>query len=170
MGERVSGVPTFEAWTAARVPALLRFAVLVTGSRAEAEDAVQAALERAYVRWDRVARTEDPDAYVRRMIANAHVSLWRRGRRREVPVAEVRGSEADPTGAASDPMEASDRADVVRRSLAGLSRAQRAAVVLRFYEERDDAEIAALLGCAEATVRSHVHRALVAMRKELGDD
>ena len=154
----------FDAWATARVPALLRFAYVVTGSQAEAEDAVQAALERALPRWDRIARAEDPDAYVRRMVVNAHVSLWRRAARHESPVALVTLSEG------TDPAEQVTTAEAVRRVCARLPRRQRAAVALRFYEDRDYAEIAALLGCSEGTARSYVHRALQALRRELGED
>ena len=154
----------FDAWASARVPALLRFAYVVTGSQVEAEDAVQSALERAMPRWDRIARAEDPDAYVRRMVVNAHVSGWRRSRRHESPVALVSLTEG------GDPAEQVTTAEAVRRVCAGLPRRQRAAVALRFYEDRDYAEIAAVLGCSEATARSYVHRALQALRRELGEE
>jgi RNA polymerase sigma-70 factor (sigma-E family) len=153
---------SFDAWVEVRVPALLRFAYLVTGSQHAAEDAVQTALTRACERWSRVRRTTDPDAYVRRMVVNAHVSGWRRAGRRELSVADVRD-----TATPADTVEGLATADAVWRVCAGLPRQQRAAVVLRFYEDLDDAEIATILGCAQVTVRSHVHRALAALRAEL---
>ena len=154
----------FDAWASARVPALLRFAYVVTGSQVEAEDAVQSALERALPRWDRISRAEDPDAYVRRMVVNAHVSLWRRAGRHESPVALVSLTEG------SDPAEQVTTVEAVRRVCTGLPRRQRAALALRFYEDRDYAEIGAVLGCSEATARSYVHRALQALRRELGEE
>jgi DNA-directed RNA polymerase specialized sigma24 family protein len=115
----------FDEWVEARAAALLRFAYLVTGSQHDAEEAVQAALTRALEKWSRVRRTTDPDQYVRRMIVNEHISGWRRGRRRELPVAEVRET------AYADPADAVTGSDVVWRVCAGLPRQQRAAVVLR---------------------------------------
>jgi RNA polymerase sigma-70 factor (sigma-E family) len=153
--------PSFDDWVEARVAALLRFGYLVTGSQHAAEDAVQSALERACQKWTRVRRADDPDAYVRRMIVNAHVSGWRRAGRRESPVAEVRES------VQVDLADALSEADAVWRVCLALPRQQRAAVVLRFYEDLDYPEIAAVLGVAEPTVRSHVHRALTALRGEL---
>jgi RNA polymerase sigma-70 factor (sigma-E family) len=157
---RVAG-PSFDEWATARVPALLRFGYLVTGSTDAAEDAVQTALTQALASWDRVSRAGDPERYVRRMIANAHVSGWRAFGRRVSPVAEVRG------GAEADTSESLARHDAVWRVCRALPERQRAAVVLRFYEDLDYPEIAATLGCAEATVRSAVHRALAALRVEL---
>src|SRR5918996_3265708 len=84
---------TFDDWVAARGQALLRFAYLVTGDRVAAEDAVQDALVSACARWTRIRTTDDPEAYVRRMVVNAHISWWRRVTRRESPVAEVRSDE-----------------------------------------------------------------------------
>ena len=158
---RTAAGPSFDDWVEARVAALLRFGYLVTGSQHAAEDAVQSALERACRKWSRVRRADDPDAYVRRMIVNAHVSDWRRAARRESPVAEVRLADQ------VDPADAVSRADAVWRVCQGLPPQQRAAVVLRYYEDLDYPEIAALLGVAEPTVRSHVHRALTALRGEL---
>lgn len=154
----------FDAWAQARVPALLRFARLVTGSQEAAEDAVQAALERALPRWERIAAAEDPDAYVRRMVVNAYISLWRRGGRQESPVAEVTGT-GEP-----DPGDVVVELEAVKRVLAALPRRQRAAVVLRFLEDRDYREIAGVLACSEATARSYVHRALQTLRRELSEE
>ncbi|GAA4806864.1 SigE family RNA polymerase sigma factor [Nocardioides caeni] len=151
----------FAAWAEARIASLLRFGYLVTGSQQAAEEAVQAALVRACERWGRISRTQDPDQYVRRMVVNGHVSAWRSSRRRESPVAEVRGT------VAADPADTVARSDAVWRMCSGLPTQQRAAVVLRFYEDLDYPEIAAILDVAEPTVRSHVHRALAALRREL---
>lgn len=159
---------SFDDWVEARVAALLRFAYLVTGSQTAAEDAVQSALTHACEKWSRVRRTTDPDAYVRRMVVNAHITTWRRSGRRELAVAEVRDSEY------ADHADRIATGDAVWRVCGTLPPQQRAAVVLRYYEDLEYAEIASLLGVAEATVRSHVHRALAAMRAELqredGDD
>ena len=154
---------TFEEWAQARVAGLLRFAYLVTGSQHAGEDAVQSALTRACERWSRVSRTDDPDTYVRRMVVNAHVSSWRRSGRRELSVPEV----YDASG--GDPAETLARDDAVWRVCAALPPQQRAAVVLRFYEDLDYSEIAQVLGVAEATARSHVHRGLTALRIELSE-
>ena len=154
---------TFDAWATARVAGLLRFAYLVIGSQHAAEDAVQDALTSACAKWGSVSRTRDPDAYVRRMIVNAHVSGWRRTRR-ESPVELVRDT---PVESVADHVTT---ADAVWRVCQALPRQQRAAVVLRFYEDLEYAEIAAILGVAEPTVRSHVHRALAALRTELSQE
>lgn len=164
---RVTGAsapPSFDDWVAARGPSLLRFAYVVTGSQHAAEDAVQDALARACERWDRVARTRDPDSYVRRMVVNAHISRWRRVRR-ESPVAEVLARDAQ-----ADHAERLGTGDAVWSVCRDLPPRQRAAVVLRFYEDLDYAEIATLLGCTEVTARSHVHRALGALRTRLAQE
>jgi RNA polymerase sigma-70 factor (sigma-E family) len=165
--DRPADASTFEDWATARVPALLRFAYLVTGSQQAAEDAVQDALTSACAKWDRVSRTEDPEAYVRRMVVNANISGWRRTRR-ESPVEAVRETGRETSYA--DPARRVDTSDAVWRVCASLPRQQRAAVVLRFYEDLDYPEIAGVLGLAEATVRSHVHRALAALRTELSQE
>ena len=147
----------FEAFVTARGPALMRFAYLVTGDRAECSDLVQEALERAWPRWASLVERGSQEAYLRRSIANGAVSRWRK-LRRVVPVAEPPLPDVPPPD--SD-------AEVAWQLCAELPRAQRAAVVLRFYEDLSYAEIAAVLDCAEATARSHVHRALTALRARL---
>jgi RNA polymerase sigma-70 factor (sigma-E family) len=159
-----SGDDSFDAWVVARSPALLRFAFVLTGNQQSAEDALAGALATAYERWNRVSGMGDRDAYVRRVLVNAHISWWRRFRRREVPVADVRSDPRDAGGHAPDPAHRVSDVDLVRRLCATLPPRQRAAVVLRFYEDLRFAEIAGLLDCSEATVRSYVHRALGSLR------
>ncbi len=154
----------FDDWVAARGPGLLRLAYVLTGNRADAEDAVQDALARALTRWDHIRTTGDPDAYVRRMVVNAHTSWWRRFRRRETPVAEVR-SGATPASA-----DSSAEQERVWRACLALPEPLRVAVVLRYYERLEYAEIAALTGVAEGSVRSRVSRGLATLRSTLGEE
>src|SRR3954453_20454961 len=94
-----AGPIDFEAWGAERSNALLRFAYVLTGDASLAEDAVQDALTSACARWSRVSRADDPEAYVKRMVVNAHISWWRRFRRREAPAADpVRVVPPSPDG------------------------------------------------------------------------
>jgi RNA polymerase sigma-70 factor (sigma-E family) len=156
-------VVDFDDWVAARGPALLRLAYVLTGNRADADDVVQDALSRALPRWARISSVEDPDAYVRRMVVNAHVSRWRRFRRREVPVEAVR-DRALPDGTTLE-----DR-DRMWRACQALPTDQRTAIVLRFYEDLGYAEIAELTGVRVGSVRSRVSRGIATLRHELGDD
>jgi RNA polymerase sigma-70 factor (sigma-E family) len=153
-GARVAqrSAPDFDGWVAVRGPALLRLAYTLTGNTADAEDVVQEALARALPRWERISHVDDVDAYVRRMVVNAHTSWWRKFRRRESPVEQVRDSETAPAGLPFD-----DRA----RLWAGcqsLPEPQRTAIVLRYYEQLEYAEIAELTGVREGSVRARVSR------------
>ena len=162
----VVAAPEFDAWVAARGPALLRLAYVLTGNAADAEDVVQDALSRALPRWDRIAGVEDVDAYVRRMVVNAHTSWWRKFRRRESPVAEV-----SPAGRVAGPDEGPqpDESGRLWTACQALPEAQRTAVVLRYYEELEYDEIAALTGVREGTVRSRVSRGIAVLREEWGE-
>lgn len=157
----------FAAYVGARSADLQRFAFLATGSAADAIDLVQDALERAYPRWRGLVRRGTHDAYVRRSIVNGSVSRWRK-QRRLVLVDDVAPFD---TTQAPDPAADTDTAEAWRLC-AELPPVQRAAVVLRFHDDLAYADIADILGCAEATARSHVHRALASLRARLtdGDD
>lgn len=150
----------FASWVSAERPALLRFAWLVLGSRASAEDAVQEALAAAHQRWERMGEVRDRSAYVRRMVVNAHHSAYRKNRRM-VPVPDVR-RQVSAVGQAQVEL-----ADLVWRAISGLPTKQRAAVVLRFYEDLDYPEIARALECSESAARVGVHRGLKALRRAL---
>ena len=153
----------FAEWVAVRGPGLLRLAYVLTGSAGEAEEIVQEALSRALPRWTRIVSLDNPDAYVRRMIVNAHTSAWRRFRRREVPVPVLPDRPVDVlTGIAAD-----ERSRLWQACLR-LPSDQRVAVALRYYEQLEYAEIAALTGVREGTVRSRVSRGLAALREDMG--
>ncbi len=155
----------FDSWVAARGAELLRFAYVVTGSQVAAEDALQTALAKAYERWSRVSTVDNPDAYVRRMIVNAHVSWWRRYRRRESP------SDAfEVVDLVDDPADRWSTTDIVWQACLELPPRQRVAVVLRFYEDLPYAEIAQVMKCAEPTARSYVHRGLATLRLAIEEE
>jgi RNA polymerase sigma-70 factor (sigma-E family) len=161
-GARVAA-PDFDGWVAVRSPALLRLAYTLTGNAADAEDVVQEALARALPRWERISRVDNVDAYVRRMVVNAHTSWWRKFRRREAPVAEVR-DEAGPGG-----LDGLDQRAQLWKACQGLPEPQRTAIVLRYYEQLEYAEIAELTGVREGSVRSRVSRGLTALRVAMGE-
>ncbi|MBG0565038.1 SigE family RNA polymerase sigma factor [Actinoplanes aureus] len=150
---------TFEEYAYARGPALIRLARLLCGDEHRAEDLVQDVLARAYARWGRIARTDRPDLYVRRMLVNAHHSWWRRLSNREATVATV----ADRPGPADAAAEQAER-DELWRLVQALPDRQRTVIVLRYYEDLDDATIAEIMDCSAGTVRTHAKRALDALR------
>jgi RNA polymerase sigma-70 factor (sigma-E family) len=149
----------FDDWVAARGPALLRLAYVLTGNRHDAEDVVQDALSRALPRWARISAVDDPDAYVRRMVINAHTSWWRKFRKRESPVAEVLGGS----------IRSGARDVELWQACRALPEPLRTAVVLRFYEDMEYAAIAAQTGVREGSVRSRVSRGLAILRAEVGE-
>jgi RNA polymerase sigma-70 factor (sigma-E family) len=154
---------TFEEYVLTRGPALVRLARLLLGDDHRADDLVQEVLAKAYPRWARIARADDPDRYVRRMLVNARNSWWRRAvRRREISLAGV-----DALPASSSGVDSADR-DALWQLVAALPARQRAALVLRYYEDLDDAAIAEILGCSAVTVRTHVMRGIATLRAKVG--
>jgi RNA polymerase sigma-70 factor (sigma-E family) len=156
----------FRDYVEARGTALLRMAILLTGNRADAEDLVQAALAKTYLAWGKINDRAALDAYVRRAMVNTHISWWRRRRLEEFPTDEL------PDQAVADHARESDIAQVVRRALDRLPRRMRAAVMLRYFEDMTEPEIAAALGISLGTVKSTVSRAMARLRidTELGAD
>jgi RNA polymerase sigma-70 factor (sigma-E family) len=155
---------TYEEFADSRLSALLRYATMLTGDPHTAQDLVQDTMVRVQLNWRRVARSDSPDGYVRRMLTNQFIDL-RRGSwlKRVLLRAEPEPVRAVPTDHADETAER----DRVWSMLAGLPRQQRAALVLRYYEDLPDAEIAEALGCAVGTVRSSISRALATLRTEL---
>jgi RNA polymerase sigma-70 factor (sigma-E family) len=153
---------TFEEFVAARLPAVLRFAGVLTGDRARAEDVVQEALIRASGRWQTIGQLDRPEAYVRKMIVNEFLS-WRRRSWRLVP-GGTGGLGGQPV---PDPAVDYAERDAILIELAKLPRRQRAVLVLRYYQGLSDPEIAEVLGCRPGTVRGYAARALAALRAEM---
>ena len=149
---------TFEEFVHSRGAALVRFARLLTGDEHRADDLVQEVLAKAFVQWRRVSAAQRPDIYVRRMLVNANTSWWRRRSSGEV-VADVAGTAAAPDIGVA----VADRDELWRMVLA-LPVRQRAVLVLRFYEDLDDVQIAEILGCSTVTVRTTALRGLNTLR------
>jgi RNA polymerase sigma-70 factor (sigma-E family) len=149
----------FIDFATAESAALVRTAFLLTGDRGTAEDLVQDVLERLFVAWPRV---DDPRAYARRALLNRSRNVWRHRRRHG----------ETPLSAAHDRLvadQASERAerDVVVRGLAALPARQRAALVLRFFDDLSEIETAAAMACSVGAVKTHTSRGLARMRQVL---
>jgi RNA polymerase sigma-70 factor (sigma-E family) len=156
----------FRDYVLTRGTSLLRIAIMLTGNRTDAEDLVQAALAKTYLAWGKINDRAALDAYVRRAMVNTHISWWRRRKLDEFPTDEL------PDQAVADHARDSDLAEVVRRALDRLPERMRAAVMLRYFEDMTEPEIAALLGVSLGTVKSTVSRAVARLRTdaELGED
>ncbi len=149
----------FADFVRARWSSLYRLAYLLAASPTGAEDLLQTTLEKAYVSWHRIGQMEYPEAYVRRMLANTLASSRRRAWHRERPTGTL-------------PEVAGDSAElpVLDRSLlwplvCALPDRQRAVIVLRYYEDLSEAQIAEALGCAQGTVKSQASSAIAALRR-----
>ena len=150
----------FETYVTQSRRRLLRYAVVLTNDPELAEDALQEVLLRAGQRWPKIGQLDDPHAYVRRMLTNEVVS-WRRkwGRVEARPDPDLDRPIHDPIGVI-------DRRDTILRELSRLPARQRAAVVLRYFEDLTDEQIGEVLGCRATSARIYVHRAMKTLRVE----
>ena len=153
---------SFRSYVAARSPALLRTAYLLTGNRTDAEDLLQTALAKTYLAWDRIRDREALDGYVRRVMVNTQTSWWRR---RKVDAFVTDDLPEPPSRDATADL---DLHDALWTALASLSMRQRAMVVLRYYEDLSEAETARVMGVSVGTVKSTTSRALVTLRDTAG--
>lgn len=151
-----------EAFVAARGEQLLRLAYLVTGSHADAEDLLQDTLADVHRKWDRVQASDHPYAYVRTMLNHRHISGRRRKWHGEHPTDPADVVALDRR--ASDPTSAVDEHDELWHLLATLPPRMRTVLVLRYFEDLDDDEIARTLGIAVSSVRASASRALAVLR------
>ena len=156
----------FDAFVAARGPALLRSAYLLTGDRQLAEDVVQEALSRVIGRWGRLMRHGDPEAYVRRVVYSAVVDRSRRRSSGELVSDQV---DALSVGGGASRASADGADDVLTRltlhdALSRLTGRQRQVLVLRFYEDLSELHTAEVMGCSPGTVKSQTAHALRRLR------
>jgi RNA polymerase sigma-70 factor (sigma-E family) len=153
--------PTFDEFVRDSHIALVRYATLLSGSAAQGEDLVQEVLVRLYPRWDALsAQTGSIGAYVRRAVTNEHISWRRRWSTRHIRLADDGDLPEVPVAGIPEA-----RDEELWQRLLVLPPQQRAAVVLRYYEDLDDDEIAVILDCRPTTVRAHVSRGLAALRR-----
>lgn len=137
----------FREYVAARQGALFRAALLLTGHREDAEDLLQTALTKLASRWRRVAASGSPDGHVRRILYNQRVSWWRQGNSgREYLVDSV-----PELAYADDPATSAVTGLAVAKALGKLTVQQRAVIVLQYFEDLPEAEIATTLGCSVGT-------------------
>src|SRR5262245_12065519 len=145
----------FTDFVAHRAPALLRTAFLLCGGdRDAAEDLLQEVLSRVYPRWRRIQ--DKPEPYVRASLANAAANRWRTRSRR---VSEVRLEEA-ATITRAGPEQQIVEQDRVVRALRELPPRMRAVLVLRFFDDMSEADVAKALHCSTGTVKSQTSRGL----------
>jgi RNA polymerase sigma-70 factor (sigma-E family) len=148
----------FEAFVRARHHALLRYGTVLTGNADAAADLVQDALERTGLAWSRVQHKGDPEGYVRTVMANRNVSTWRRLRRERLM------SDPPETSYEDKPVDGA-----VWEALSRLPRRQRTVLVLRYYEDLSEAQIAEVLRIAPGTVKSQASKGLASLRAALTD-
>jgi RNA polymerase sigma-70 factor (sigma-E family) len=156
----------FRDFVAARSAALYRGALVLTGSRETAEDLVQETLERAWSRWRTVAAKDVPDAYVRRIMVNLANDRWRKFRRTVVHRDDMRQGDGD-VAAPGDEYARVDSRDQLIRALQELPMRMRTVVVLRYFHNLSDAEIASDLGISRGAVRSQLARGIGRLRRQL---
>ncbi|MCS7480687.1 SigE family RNA polymerase sigma factor [Umezawaea endophytica] len=152
----------YDQFVADRLDRLLRYATAITCDKHLAQDIVQDVLVRARARWGRIGALDAPYLYVRRMVTNEYLSWRRRRARRDVSTTHTTLEALSP--AVADPAVRHAERDAMRARIAVLPEQQRAALVLRYYEDASTAEIGQALGCTEGTVRSHLSRALHTLR------
>ncbi|HEX3005713.1 MAG TPA: SigE family RNA polymerase sigma factor [Angustibacter sp.] len=160
----------FQEVVVARRAAWLRVAWLLCGDAATAEDLVQTALERTARHWGRITRSGDPEAYVRRAIYSAHVSRWRWHRSRP-PESALPGDDASLPARRGPEDDVTTRV-TLRAALDRLTPKQRAVLVLRYYEDLTEPQVAQVLGVGVGTVKSQARHALRRLRElapELAD-
>jgi RNA polymerase sigma-70 factor (sigma-E family) len=153
-------------FVAERHAGLYRTAFLLTGNHHSAQDAVQSTLVKVYLSWNRVRRADRPVAYVHRMLANEVASMHRRRAAAEVPT--ERPQDLPSARHQAGPEERLVQAQTLWGALQNLTERQRAVVVLRYYADLSEAEIADTLGIAPGTVKAHAHAALAALGTTLG--
>jgi RNA polymerase sigma-70 factor (sigma-E family) len=151
----------YAQFVGARWSSLYKLAYLLAASRTGAEDLLQTTLEKAYVNWSRIARMEHPEAYMRRILVNTLLSGRRRAWVGEQPFGEL----PETTEGSSD-LPVLDRA-LLWPLVCALPTRQRAVVVLRYYEDLSEDQIAEVLGCARGTVKSQSSAAIAALRRAL---
>ena len=151
----------FGRFVAARGRALCRTAYLLTGDWRVGEDLVQEALTRTYLRRPRLRSADSLEPYARKVLVSLFLSSRRRFWTRELPFASV------PDQVTTRLLDAAEDRRGLWPALTALSAPQRAVLVLRYFEDLTEADIAAVLGCSPGAVKTHAARGLGRLRKSM---
>jgi RNA polymerase sigma-70 factor (sigma-E family) len=153
----------FQSFVIGRWPRLMRTAFLLTGEQHAAEDLVQSTLERVYTAWRRVGAADDPEAYVRRVMINAHARKHRRRLREFLAPKDDSGLVREVVDTGDRIAQADDRSALLK-ALAQLPARQREAVVLRYWEDLTETQAAEAMGCSVGTVKSNAAKGIAKLR------
>ncbi|MGW2047026.1 SigE family RNA polymerase sigma factor [Streptomyces sp. NPDC001858] len=161
----------FQAFVVGRWPRLMRTAFLLTGEQHAAEDLVQSTLEQVYVAWRRVGAADEPEAYVRRVMINAHARKYRRKLRELLAPRDDGSGPAHEVADTGDLIARADDRHTLLKALAALPPRQREAVVLRYWEDLTETQTAEAMGCSVGTVKSNAAKGIAKLRAipELAD-
>ncbi|AUG78420.1 RNA polymerase sigma24 factor [Kitasatospora sp. MMS16-BH015] len=152
----------FSSFVQGRWNGLVRTAYLLTGDRHHAEDLAQTALTKVYASWRRIRRSDNPDAYLRRVLVTCNIDRFRKRRPLEHPTDDL----PEPYGPRPPAADAqADQRRVLMAALASLPARQRAVVVLRYWEDLSAEQTAAALGCSVGTVKSQAAKGLAKLRE-----
>lgn len=154
---------SFRDFVTARQHALLRTAFLLTGDQGLAEDLVQSALEKTLRRWSAIREPAALETYVRQAMYREQVSHWRRRKVTEVPSAEI------PEQRSAPPEDAVEDRVLLQQVLMRIGRRQRTVLVLRYFEDLSEQQVADVLGLSVGTVKSQAHRGLARLREAFGE-
>ena len=149
----------FAEFVDGRFTALQRFGYLLTGEWHLAEDLVQTSLTKVWFHRNSLRSSNALESYTRTVMVNTSTQWWRRKWRGETPTEQL------PEPHAREQYGTVDDRDLLLRALATLPRRTRAALVLRYFEDRPEAEIAQIMGCSVGTVKSNVSRGLAKLRE-----
>ncbi|MFF9003245.1 SigE family RNA polymerase sigma factor [Streptomyces achromogenes] len=153
----------FQSFMVGRWPRLMRTAFLLTGEQHAAEDLVQSTLEQVYTAWRRVGAADDPEAYVRRVMINAHARKHRRRLREFLAPKDDSGLVREVADTGDRIAQADDRSALLK-ALAQLPARQREAVVLRYWEDLTETQAAEAMGCSVGTVKSSAAKGIAKLR------
>ena len=153
----------FQRFVIGRWPRLMRTAFLLTGEQHAAEDLVQTTLEQVYVAWRRVGAADDPEAYVRRVMINAHARKHRRRLKEFLAPKDDSGLTHELPDHGDRIAQADDRSALLT-ALVQLPPRQREAVVLRYWEDLSESQAAEAMGCSVGAVKSNAAKGLAKLR------
>jgi RNA polymerase sigma-70 factor (ECF subfamily) len=163
-----AGRAGFDDFARRERPALVAFAWSLTGSLATAEEIAQEALVAAWRSWDAVGDYEKPGAWARRVVANRASSHWRSAGREGRALARLAGRSGRDGAGGGDAVGLPEPDAALWAAVRELPERQAHVIALYYLEDRSVAETAAILECAEGTVKAHLHKARLALARSLG--